>query len=65
MLCHVPPERQKYEEEQGPAQVRSNTNVVSSGNDFLLTKEQLLLDFCCGRRADLFQPKKQVRTTPF
>lgn len=59
MLCHVPPERQKQEEEQGPAEIKSNTKWL------LLTKELLLLDFCRGRRADMIQPKKRVCTAPF
>lgn len=35
MLCCVPLERQKQEEEQRPAQVRSSTNMTCLGNDCL------------------------------
>lgn len=31
----------------------------------LFTEEQLLRDFCCGRKADMIQPKKQVCAAPF
>ena len=31
----------------------------------LLTKEQLLLNVCCGRKADMIQSKKQVCTAPY